>query len=241
MTGLGAKKTCPVCDEEKEISNGNICKDCLDECSRSREKGFDHPDDHGSFVRTDERQDVLGSVEQCAWSLAQVSRSERAWKWVILSLHSALQGAMVCHLSGTAQHGALTNKSQKLWLVWHYKRQRGEITPCDQPPEDRLAGSSKLFKRLESSQIGSEVTERQKKAFKWLHDCRNDFTHFSPKAWSIERGSIEQTIGDVLDVICLITDNSDSFKLMTEEDRTTFRSKIEEIRSLLSKSSFGMS
>ena len=79
------------------------------------------------YVRTDECQDVLVSLEHCALSLRQARQSDRAWKWVILSLHSALQGAMVCHLSGTAQLGALTKKRAEEWLEWYAKNRLGEI------------------------------------------------------------------------------------------------------------------
>ena len=53
------------------------------------------------YARTDERRDVVASLEHCALSLTRAKESDGAWKWAILSLHSALQGAMVCHLSGT--------------------------------------------------------------------------------------------------------------------------------------------
>ena len=60
-----------------------------------------------AYVEIDECQDVLVSLDHCVICLGLVEPSPGAWKWVILPLHSALQGAMVCHLSGTAQAGAL--------------------------------------------------------------------------------------------------------------------------------------
>ena len=87
----------------------------------------------GGFVRFDERQDVLLSLEHCAMSLCHTSQSKGAWKWVVLSLHSAFQGAMVCHLSGTMQIGALgkgrkgRKGSVERWLEWYERDRRGEI------------------------------------------------------------------------------------------------------------------
>ena len=94
------------------------------------------------YVCTDERQDVLASLEHCVLSLTQTQESGGAWKWVVLSLHSA----MVCHLSGTAQLGALTKKSAEKWLEWYEKQ------ACAEPPRERVAHASDLFGRLSNSE-----------------------------------------------------------------------------------------
>ncbi len=158
------------------------------------------------YARTDECQDVLASLEHCALSLIQARQSDRAWKWVVLSFHSALQGAMVCHLSGTAQLGAPTKKCAAKWLEWHERDRRGEITwikgvdefgdPIkrigkkeDQPPGEFVANADELFKRLSCPSLRIDngcggiisITEKQRKSFKRLHNLRNKFSHFSPR------------------------------------------------------------
>ena len=214
------------------------------------------------YIQTDECLDVLASLEHCALSLRQTQQSDRAWKWVVLSLHSALQGAMVCHLSGTAEEGALKKTSAKEWCEWHEKDRRGEIpyiqegidefgTPImriarkeDNPPQDIVASASELFSRLSCSSKRIEsscgaiikITERQNTAFTRLHNLRNKFTHFSPKGWSIELVYIEETIEDILDIVCLILDDSWPFRHIPERDMDVLRSTIEEIRSILSHS-----
>ncbi len=210
------------------------------------------------YVRTDERQDVLASLEHCALSLSQAGQSDRAWKWVVLSLHSALQGAMVCHLSGTAQLGALTKKRAAKWLKWHERDRRGEIKRIqdvdefgrpitriekreDEPPVDFVANADELFERLSCPSLRIEngcggiisIIEKQGKSFKRLHKLRNQFSHFSPKGWSIELEFIEEVIDDVLDVLCSILDDHWPFRNMPEEDKIALRSRIQEIRSIL--------
>lgn len=54
------------------------------------------------WFRTDEAEDVAGSVRHCLVSLSLTYADDQAWKWVALSLHAALQGACVCHLATTA-------------------------------------------------------------------------------------------------------------------------------------------
>lgn len=208
------------------------------------------------YVQTDERQDVLASIRHCAMCLADTERSEGAWKWVVLSLHSALQGAMVCHLSGTAQVGALTSACARQWSGWHERRRRGEIeyiddgagelglpvrwprSPRDRPPRDRVASAPELFKRLgsESARIESgcgriiEITAAQRKSFERLHDLRNDFTHFSPRGWSIEFQLIEDIVPDILDVVAQIADDGWPFRHMSVEERALLRDSISDLR-----------
>ena len=215
----------------------------------------------GNYVHTDECQDVLASLEQCALSLGQARRSDRAWKWVVLSLHSALQGAMVCHLSGTAQLGALTKECAEKWLEWHERDCRGEITRIqdgvdefgdpimriketkDRPPKEFVANAHELFKRLSCPSLRIEngcgeiisIKEKQEKSFKRLHELRNRFSHFSPKGWSIELEFIEELIDDILDILCSILDDHWPFKHMPEKDKSALRSRIEEIRSIVSE------
>ena len=195
------------------------------------------------FIRTDEHQDVLASLEQCAFSLAQVRRSERAWKWVILSLHSALQGAMACHLSGTEQLGALEKRSVENWHQWNEKCIQDDAEDSGDPrrkrlARERLADINELFRRLHCSEARIEdgcgrvisITDQQRASFQLLHDRRNEFTHFSPKSWIIDLCSIKQAIEDVLNVLCLIADDGWPFRHMAEQDWSILRSKIEEIR-----------
>ena len=208
------------------------------------------------YVHTDERQDVLASLEHFAMCLAAAERSSSAWKWVVLSLHSALQGAMVCHLSGTAGVGALTPECARQWSQWHERDRRGEIDriedgidefglpvgrirrPADRPPRDRVANPPVLFKRLgtETQRIESgcgriiELTTAQRKSFKRLNDLRNDFTHFTPRGWSIEFQLIQDVVPDILDVIAQIAEDEWPFRYMSSAERELLRDTISDLR-----------
>lgn len=212
-----------------------------------------------SYIHIDERLDVLASLEMCAISLTHTRQTERAWKWVVLSLHSALQGAMVCHLSGTAQLGALTKQSASNWLAWYNNKRPSETEAMQEnidefgvplthaedngvpAPDAYVASADVLFERLycESKRVEVSfgevisVTEQQKKSFDRLHRLRNNFTHFSPKGWSIELDYIKETICDVLQVLGLILDDSWTLIHMSDEDRRALNSKFEEIKSAI--------
>ena len=151
------------------------------------------------YVHTDECLDVLASLEHCVLSLTRAPTSNGAWKWVVLSFHSALQGAMVCHLSGTAQLGALTRSNAAKWLEWHDRDRSGQIrrvrqgfdelgTPIErtekeegQPPSDYVANASELFDRLTGastrieSGCGGIIRSRQYNERR-LNDCTDCVT-----------------------------------------------------------------
>ena len=152
---------------------------------------------------------------------------------------------MVCHLSGPDQLGALTKQSAEKLLEWDERGfQDGVDESGIRTPNEFVANASELFERLHCSATRIEgkcggvisITEQQRKSFERLHKLRNKLSHFSPKGWSIELSFIEQIIGDVLNIMCLIADDCWPFRHMTEQDRNTLRSKIEEVRSLLSLS-----
>lgn len=208
------------------------------------------------YVRTDETQDVLASLQHCIMCLAETHSTPSTWKWVILSLHSALQGAMVCHLSGTVNIGALTPKSARQWYEWHERDRRrdldyiddgvNELGPParrprdlrDETPRTLVACAQELFKRLnsESARIESgcgriiEITPAQKTSFKRLHALRNGFTHFSPKGWSIEIQLIKEISLDMLDVIDEIADDQWAFLHMSAEDKRLLLNTIVGLR-----------
>ena len=154
------------------------------------------------FVVTDERQDVLASLEHCVMSLIQTRRSSVEWKWVILSLHSAFQGAMVCHLSGS--NGAWRNKKDAEEYREWYKRNRDRRVWYEGNrleknkrfhddegeyifPNMDIASSAILFerlgsleKRIEKTGVGGVITidARQEKSFEQFNFLRDKLIHF---------------------------------------------------------------
>ena len=192
------------------------------------------------FVDTDERQDVLSSLDNCVLSLTRSRDFGGAWKWVVLSMHSALQGAMVCHLSGTAQLGALTETSAARWRRW-YERS-GRAGKSNLPPVERVAAASELFRRLSTSegrleqQCGAviEITDRQRESFRQINLLRNELVHFGPKGWSIDIDVIREAVLDALDVLTLIAQDPWPFRHMSPSERGQLDVSVRKIRSLLS-------
>lgn len=196
------------------------------------------------WLEIDESTDVIASLTVCSMCLVEVTGKPAFWKWAILTLHNALQGAMVCHLSGTAQLGALRDDSVEAQLDWHERDRRGEIrrvsegfdelgipkfrfaTNQDYPPFEKLADPTELFKRLQNGKkrleggAGAviEVSEAERQSFSRLNELRNEFTHFTPKGWSIELDGLPTILLEAVGIIDKIAADSWPFRHLEPDE-----------------------
>jgi hypothetical protein len=206
------------------------------------------------WLEIDERTDVIVSLAGCQFFAVEVTKNPQAWKHVIVNLHNALQGAMVCHLSGTAQVGALNDSSLRKISEWHERDRRGEIqrvkvrddewgshyrpkTPHDAYPKTWLADAVTLFKRLHMSdqrieQAGTLLTlsKTHSKSFQRLHELRKEFAHFTPKGWSIQLAGVPDICLDILEVIEMIADDGWPFRHLEDDQRSELIKLIGSLR-----------
>ena len=92
------------------------------------------------YVRFDEIEDVLSSVDLLALCVPFLDREPSYWKWAIISAHASFQGAMVCALRDTSGVSILDRQSGREMIRWH----NGEI---EKHPEEKLADFNLLLKR----------------------------------------------------------------------------------------------
>ena len=156
---------------------------------------------------TDEQRDVLHSLRHAAVCMKAASSHPEMWKWSVIAMHNAVQGAMVCHLSGTMQLGALM---EGLGEEWHAFLQHDRDHTLKEP-STKLAAVWVLFERVtsgkqvhkrglkkgqeiswvnDSRQEPLNVQEDVKTAFKALINLRNNLVHFTPRGWSIETSGL---------------------------------------------------
>lgn len=212
-----------------------------------------------TYIVFDEFSDFLNSLAMCIRCLKALNEDKTMWKWAIISLHNALQGAMVCHLTGTAGVGAGRRDYTKKMMEWHDRDRRGEIRrkplgetilgiqshkivdSKDFPPVEKLARAKELFVRLsdESKRIEREVgaiirvTENQKRAFEKLDVLRNDFSHFTPKGWSIEVSGLPTIFINLINLIETISKDPWSFRHMSTDQKSRSDRLISEARTCL--------
>jgi hypothetical protein len=91
----------------------------------------------------------------------------------------------------------LSEKSARAILKWHEDHQ-GPY------PIERLADFWTLFKRFcrDNPTARDRVTRQQVRDIHGLHRYfRNNFEHFTPKTWSIEKAGLPRIVGTAIDFI----------------------------------------
>jgi len=171
------------------------------------------------WLTTDEADDVAGSIRHAIRSAAGVSEDPQSWKWVALALHSALQGACVCHLTTTAAPvGALTKANTEEWLAYF---EESRINPDAKCPQTKLLSFPALLKAIRKPQsAGNRGNERgiilADNDLNWLiyfHDViRNQFVHFEPMGWSLELSGLPGIAALISRIILDIADCGWAFR-----------------------------
>ncbi len=185
------------------------------------------------YIRTDEADDVAGSVRHAVKCWDMVGNDEQAWKWLALALHSSLQGACVCHLTTTAQPvGAVTKKNAVEWLTYF---EASRTTPGVEPPGTYLLTLPELLKavrRERSSGNGHEnvrvlINDQELGWLKRFHsEIRNQFIHFKPQGWSIDVSGVPGLGRLTGRIIGNILENDWAFRHKSHIWKETFRSDL---------------
>lgn len=152
-----------------------------------------------NWIQTDEVEDVAGSIRHAIRACQFAGEDPQAWKWVVLALHSALQGACVCHLTGTtAPLGAVTKRNASEWLTY---LEESRTNPDARPPKTHLMNLPDLLEAVRrprsagdhSNDAGVTVSETELLWLRRFHDdIRNQFVHFEPNGWSIDVSGIPE-------------------------------------------------
>ena len=167
------------------------------------------------FLHFDEIEDVLSSLDLLVLTVPLVKKQPSYWKWVLVAAHSSLQGAMVCALRDTAGISILEKDCAREMLEW-FDHGEGER------PKERLADFGTLLRRCRKTRCMDghplKLSEAQSQDVSRLHrEFRNEFAHFIPKGWSIEKAGLPRIIRAAVDtteilmthprVICKLSGN----------------------------------
>jgi hypothetical protein len=197
------------------------------------------------WLRTNERQDVAASIRHCHASLLLARTDRHAFKFVMLSLHSALQGACVCHLTTTFPPlDAATKENTAQWIKWSEEQRKN---PAAKPPKTKLADLPELLKRIRkansagdgSNAVGISLSDSEYEWWKRIHDdIRNQFTHFAPQTWSIDVSGVPALIQLTVRLISNMKEVGWAFRHADAVWQTQFTSDLERLDSLASSFDF---
>jgi len=150
------------------------------------------------WISTDEAEDVAGAIRQALRSYRDTETDPQAWKYMLLALHSALQGACTCHLLTTAHPiGAVTDKNAGEWIDY---LEKSRTNPAVKHPKTYMLNAVELAKRVRNANSSGDgcssailIAEPEIQWIRRIHDeVRNELVHFSPKGWSIEVSGIPE-------------------------------------------------
>jgi len=187
-------------------------------------------------VEFNELSDVCASVHLLSALLRNPTHNIFDWKWIILATHSAVQGALVSAVSGTAGIGSLDKKSAKEMLAWF---EESRTSPNAEYPRERLADFSSLLKRIQDEHYAASfgtvhLSETELSQMNKLHHLRCNFSHFIKMTWIIELDGIAGVILTALKLIEILTLNNDSVRYRFEDEQAeALQLDIATIRTLL--------
>lgn len=169
-----------------------------------------------NWLTTDTYQDVRESLRSAQRFVTLAKEDGFYWKWFIIALHSAIQGAMVIALTRTDGFGAMPYKVERKWQAAYAEGRK--------LPEQRLMSFLELYDEIKRNwgAHAEPTLERfvpnksQETSMEWLNSVRNDFIHFTPKGWSLNLGSVARMGLDCVEVARYLVTHSSRFRVYEE-------------------------
>lgn len=141
------------------------------------------------FVTVTEESNALDYLERAVDFIETAPQRPLDWKWVILSIHAALYGFMICTLKGTNPDNVCTTTKAGHQKLIDF---REALKRCQQSQWMNLSGSTSVL----------QLTHDERLALSIIHDdFRNQFLHYRPTLWSIEVTGMPKVITHALDVL----------------------------------------
>lgn len=186
-------------------------------------------DDDSGYLTTNEQNDVLVSLREVRHQLERISDgNSQCWKWSIIALASAVNGALTCNLSGTMQIGALRVDDAQTTIAGLQAGSKTKVPskPLIEKPDALLKRARREDRRLEKGGAILQVTPEQKSSFDRLFEFRNAFLHFEPLGWSIQTKGLPKMFQDNIGLIRQASNDGWSFRHLEDNE-------IAELRELL--------
>ena len=187
------------------MSNQHIHEEPLDEEERQLAKELEAGEwvsDPNSVI-TGSAVETVSALEAAADELERAQGDPYRWKWVVLALHSAVQGMMALALKGSNGLNVLkSDDAKRLTLAI----ENGTPVPTDL----KMDSFSNLYKKIKSdSYIDSEKFTpqgTQGRSIKLLNQLRNQFIHFTPCTFILVRNGLPKMTLDCLNIARFLAD-----------------------------------
>ena len=153
-----------------------------------------------AYLRTGEHEEAVRSLEWAELHARQIAADPYLWKWVLTALHNATQGFMVLALwNGNGLLALRPRIAEKLLKAY----QTGGPFPGE-----KLDEFMNLYAKVKDGNnfhtVGAgpfKPNATADRSLKLLNEIRNEFTHFTPKGWSLELAGLPRVALDALSLI----------------------------------------
>lgn len=171
------------------------------------------------YLRTDAQTDVLVSLNEFLRQLGRVKEDRQAWKFAIVALMFATNGALVYFLSGTMQIGALKEGNAEMAIKALEKDSGLDIPePFLAAPSELLKRARGLSRRFDTRNEILTVPDEHVKNFEKILKFRNQLNHFSPQVWLIELYGLPRLCSHCIEIIDLVHAEGWAFRHLETED-----------------------
>lgn len=175
------------------------------------------------WLRLTEETNALDYLERAVGFVRETEKNPLAWKWVVLSLHSALYGFAICACQGT-NYENVTTKTRK--------------------GEDKLISFDEALKRCQDPNCMNMLVHSQPLVLSESHkdsirrlkkELRNKMEHYVPSGWSIEIHGMPQIAIDVLDVIRVLAVETGTYIHLNQAQIKRIKSSVFQSKRFLKK------
>lgn len=202
------------------------------------------------YFEIDEVENLIDNLEMVAHFLE--AHITYKWKWAAIALHQALYGALITVLQGTDARQTVVDRQKDsgkaVMLLFHETPidviassfGKSEETIRDWITNPYLISLDEALRRvkkiehlpsLDNAKPLTTTPEEDDAIRKLTKEFRNEFEHFSPKAWLVFTSGIPSIFRSVLRVIHFLEFQSNCVATSIEQERrlNTAFEKIEQI------------
>jgi len=172
------------------------------------------------WARFTEESNALDYLVKTVEFLGRAQATPTDWKWVIISLHGALYGFMICALKGTNPDNVMRKVREEKRLISF-----GEaLQRCQDPAFMNMLASSRIL----------ELSDDKKDSLRFIREeFRNPFEHYAPRLWSIGLHGMPRIVWDGLDVVSFLALEASNYAHFNTADRVRIESLIKEGKAVL--------
>jgi len=176
------------------------------------------------WLRLSEETNAFDYLERCLGFIRETEQNILAWKWVVLSLHSALYGFAICAIKGTNHENVTIKTKNGDHILISFDK---AIDRCEDPNFMSLHGQSKPLVLSKSQRESIRLLKKE---------LRNPIEHYIPMGWSIEIHGMPQIAIDVLDVIRFLALNTRTHIHLRQVQIKKIKSLVFQSKKFLKKS-----